>query len=259
MSRVRFAPGVTVKLYSIAVSHPARAARLMLHHKGIDHELVGVPPGAQRLMLRLHGFRGGTVPALRIDGRRVQGSLNLSRALDELQRMPPLFPADPRARAAVEDAERWGEAELQPVPRHLFRWALWRDRRLRRSFAETIGLPLAPVAAELMKPVSMYFARVVSKTSDESIRSELAGVRAQIDHVDELIAEGVIGGDEPNAADFQIATSVRVLMSFPQLRPLIEARPAGELAMRIAPRFGRPLPVEFPAEWIPRAGSAVSQ
>jgi glutathione S-transferase len=249
---------VNVKLYSIAVSHPARAAGLMLRYKGIRHELVDVPPGAQRLLLRLHGFRAGTVPALMIDGRRVQGSLNVSRALDELQPKPPLFPADPRARAAVEEAERWGEAELQPVPRHLFRWALSRDRRLRKNFAETMGLPLAPVAAEMMKPVSMYFARVVSKTTDESIRSELAALRGQIDHVDELIAGGVIGGDEPNAADFQIATSVRVLLSFPQLRPLIEARPAGELAMRIAPRFGRPLPVDFPARWIPRAGSAVS-
>jgi glutathione S-transferase len=257
MCRVRFAPGVTVRLYSIALSHPARAARLMLRHKGIEHELVDVPPGAQRVMLRLHGFRRGTVPALMIDGRRIQGSLNVSRALDELRPNPPLFPADPRARAAVEEAERWGDAELQPVPRHLFRWALSRDRRFRRSFAETIGLPLAPVAAEVMKPVSMYFARVVSETSDESIRSELAALRDQIDHVDELIAGGVIGEDEPNAADFQIATCVRVLMSFPQLRPLIEARPAGELAMRIAPRFGRPLPVEFPPEWIPRAGSAV--
>ena len=40
----------------------------------------------------------------------------------------------------------------------------------------------------------------------------------QIDHVDELIAAGVIGTEQPNAADFQIATSLRVLLNFPQLR-----------------------------------------
>jgi glutathione S-transferase len=73
--------------------------------------------------------------------------------------------------------------------------------------------------------------------------------------VDGLIAAGVIGGDEPNAADFQIATSVRVLLNFPQLRPLIESRPAAELAMRIAPRFGAPLPIKLPAEWVPQPGS----
>ena len=76
---------------------------------------------------------------------------------------------------------------------------------------------------------------------------------------DELIAEGVIGGERPNAADFQIATSVRVLLNFPQLRPLIEERPAGELAMRVAPGFGREMPVKLPPEWIPeRRGSGVS-
>ena len=124
-------PRVRVKLYSIAVSHPARAAGLMLRHKGIDYELVNLTPGSQRLLLRLNGFRGGTVPALAIDGRRVQGSLRVSRALEELEPEPPLFPADPEQRSAVEAAERWGEAVLQPVPRNLFRWCLARDAAAR--------------------------------------------------------------------------------------------------------------------------------
>ncbi|MEK6276750.1 MAG: hypothetical protein AABM29_01895 [Actinomycetota bacterium] len=71
--------------------------------------------------------------------------------------------------------------------------------------------------------------------------------------VDELIATGVIGAEQPNAADFQIATSVRVLMNYPQLRPLIEPRPAGDLAMRMVPGFGEPFPIEFAPEWIPAA------
>jgi glutathione S-transferase len=242
---------VKVKLYSIAVSHPARAAGLMLRHKGIEHEIVDIPPGTQRLMLRLNGFRGPTVPALKIEGRRVQGSLNVSRALEDLQPEPRLFPVDPQQRAAVEEAERWGEAELQPPPRNMFRWCVSRDYELRRNLAETTGISLAPLAARLMQPVAWYFARVVSETSEESIRADLAALPGQLDHVDELIAEGVIGGEQPNAADFQIATSVRVLLNFPQLRPLIESRPAGELAMRIAPRFGGQLPIALPAEWVP--------
>ena len=102
-----------------------------------------------------------------------------------------------------------------------------------------------------MKPVGWYFARVVSGVSEESIRSDIAALPARLDHVDELIGEGVIGGEQPNAADFQIATSIRVLLNFPQLRPLIEDRPAEELAMRIAPRFGDPVPLKLPAEWVP--------
>jgi glutathione S-transferase len=242
---------MTVKLYSISVSHPARTAGLMLRYKGIEHEIVDIPPGTQRVMLRVNGFRGATVPALKIDGRKVQGSLNVSRALEDMQPEPHLFPVDEELRRAVEEAERWGDAVLQPSPRNIFRWCISRDQELRRSLAQATGMPLPSLAATLMKPVGWYFARVVSGTSEESIRNDLAALPGQLDHVDELIAAGVIGGEQPNAADFQIATSVRVLLNFPQLRPLIEDRPAGELAMRIAPSFGGALPIELPAAWVP--------
>jgi glutathione S-transferase len=245
----------TVKLYSMGISHPARAAGLMLRYKGIEHEIVDIAPGMQRLMMRAYGFRGGTVPALRIDGRRVQGSLELSRALEELEPDPPLFPADPEQRAAVEEAERWGDAVLQPLPRNVFRWCAAHDGELRRSLAAATGMPLPAVAAQLTMPVAWYYSRVASGSSDESVRADLAALPAQLDHVDELIAAGVIGGEQPNAADFQIATSVRVLLNFPQLVPLIESRPAAELAMRIAPSFGRELPIKLPAEWLPQQSS----
>ena len=100
---------MAVKLYALALSHPSQAARLMLEHKGIEHEVKDLFPGAHPAQLRLAGFRAGTVPGLKIDGRRVQGSLDISRALDDLQAEPRLFPADPEQRRAVEDAEAWGE------------------------------------------------------------------------------------------------------------------------------------------------------
>ena len=119
---------------------------------------------------------------------------------------------------AVEDAERWGEAALQPLPRNIFRWCVARNRELRRSLAETTGMPLPWLAANLTQPVGWYFARVVSAATDESIRAQLAALPEQLDHVDGLIGAEVIGGKQPNAADFQIGTSVRVLLNFPQLR-----------------------------------------
>ena len=98
-----------VKLYSIPGSHPAAAARAMLEHKGIEYDRVDLPPVVSRVMMRLAGFPGNRVPALRIDGRKVQGSRNVSRELDVVKADPPLFPADPERRAAVEEAERWGD------------------------------------------------------------------------------------------------------------------------------------------------------
>jgi hypothetical protein len=70
-----------------------------------------------------------------------------------------------------------------------------------------------------------------------------------LDKVDGLIADAVFDGEELNAADFQIATSVRLLMCFDELRPAIQRRPTGAFVMRICPEFpGRIGPVLESAE-----------
>jgi glutathione S-transferase len=244
-----------VTLYSVGPSHPGRAARLMLEHKGIEHRLVNLPPGSQPFALRALGFRGARVPALKIDGRRVQGSRRISRFLDELQPEPALFPADPHRRAAVEDAERWGASSYQPGPRRMFRWALARDNGLRRNFAERASMPAPGLTAPLMQPVAAVFA-YASEADDARIRSVLAALPGQLDHVDELIEEGTLGGAELNAADFQIATTTRVMLNFAQLRPLIEGRPAGVHATKVSPSFGGEFPISLPEDWVPAAAGA---
>ena len=124
-SRVGLACSRDRRCTSIPVSNPANAVRGMLAYKRLDHRLVRFAPGFHPLLVRAAGFPGWTVPALEtVDGRKLQGSLAISRYLDELQPDPPLFPADRARRRAVEEAERWGEAELQPVPRRIFRRAL---------------------------------------------------------------------------------------------------------------------------------------
>jgi glutathione S-transferase len=69
------------------------------------------------------------------------------------------------------------------------------------------------------------------------VRRDLAELPAMLDRVDRWIEEGVIGQEEPNAADFQIAPSVRLLMTMEDLRRAIERRPAGELARRLVPEY----------------------
>ncbi len=240
---------MAVKLYALALSHPSQAARLMLERKGIEHEVKNLFPGAHPAQLRLAGFRAGTVPGLKIDGRRVQGSLGISRALDDLQAEPRLFPADPEQRRAVEDAEAWGEAELQPVPRRMFRWGASRRQSMRVWMARDLGIPAPNLMARAQKPLAHAFARM-AEVSDDRIRADIAALPSQLDHIDRLIADEVIGGDEPNAADFQIATTVRVFLAWDDIRPLVEGRPAGELAMRLLPRYPGPIPPFLPAEWL---------
>jgi glutathione S-transferase len=222
----------------------------MLERKGIEHQVADLLPGFHPLILRLAGFRGSTVPALRIDGRRLQGSLVISRALDEIRAEPRLFPSDPDQRHAVEDAERWGERELQPVPRRIFRWGVATEQKLRRWMgSEIVGVPAPGLMGALQAPMARAFARKVEAT-DEHVRSDLTQLPALLDHVDRLIGDRTIGSSEPNAADFQIGTSVRVLMEFEDLARLIEGRPAGELATRLLPDYPGPVPPFLPREWL---------
>ena len=92
------------KLYALSLSHPSQAARLMLEHKGIEHQIVDLMPGMHPLQLRAAGFRGGTVPALKLDGRRIQGSLLISRALEQVRPEPTALPG----RRAYGDRRRGG-------------------------------------------------------------------------------------------------------------------------------------------------------
>ena len=61
----------------------------------------------------------------------------------------------------------------------------------------------------------------------------------------------MLGGAEPNVADYQVATSLALLASHDDLRPLIAARPAGALMERIAPGYPGRMPPAFPPDWLP--------
>src|SRR5262249_26055907 len=163
------------------------------------------------------GFRGTTVPALRIDGRCLQNTLTISRALEALRSEPRLFPAEPARREAVEHAEQWGEAVLQPLPRRLSWLALARDRSSLRSFAQGAHLrvPLGP-AVRIAAPI-IAIERRINAATDAAVRADIASLPGLLDHVDSLLESGTLGDEELNAADYQIATSIRLLLCFDDL------------------------------------------
>ena len=236
------------KLYALPFSHPALAARLMLERAGIDHEVANLTMGIHPLLLRKAGFAGGTVPALVMDGRKIQGSLEISRAIEARGPAGILFPVDPTARRRVEEAEGWAERELQPIPRRLFRWALARDAGLRKRLARRVGLPLPRLVGTLMKPLVARLARI-SRANDASVREDFERLPEFLDRVDGWVADGTIGGRDLNAADYQIGTTLRAMMAMEDFAPLLEGRPAAELARRVVPDYPGWLPSVIPPEW----------
>ncbi|MEX2252615.1 MAG: glutathione S-transferase N-terminal domain-containing protein [Thermoleophilaceae bacterium] len=238
------------RLFNVPGSHPSLAARLMLQRKGIDYRRIDLVPAMHKLILPLLRFEGTTVPALEIDGRKLQGTREISRALDELRPAPPLFPADPSQRAAVEDAERWGDDELQSVPRRLVWAGFGRDSSSSASFLEgaRLGVPIA-LAARTVAPI-VIAEKLINDVDDEQTERDLAELPGLLDHADALIANGVIGGSEPNAADFQILTSVRLLDLMDDLRPALDGRASLGAARRLVPEYPGHLPAVFPDEWL---------
>ncbi len=236
-------------LFVIPGSHPSIGARLMLELKGIDYRRVDLVPVLSKGILRAARFSAVTVPALILDGTRIQGSGAIARALDDAVPEPALLPADPARRTAVEAAERWGDEILQPIPRRIVWNVLSRDARGRRSYLEgaRLGIPVG-LAAMTAAPL-VYLSKRFNGGDDATVRRDLEGLPATLDEADRLLAEGVIGGETANVADFQIAPSIRLLMTLDDVRPALEGRPIADYALRLVPDYPGYAPSALPAAW----------
>jgi len=241
---------MNARLYVIPASHPSIAVQLMLEHKGIPYKRTDLLPVISKGVLRAVGFPGITVPALKIEGDKVQGSRQIARELERLRPEPPLFPADPEQRKAVEEAERFGDEELQHPIRQILWWGMKKDRSPLRGYSEgaRIGMPIG-LAVKTAAPIVALSARF-NEADDENTRRDLELLPGLLDKVDAYVASGVLGGERPNVADFQIAPSIGLAMTLDDLRPAIENRPAGELARRFVPNYPGKMPPVLPPEWL---------
>jgi glutathione S-transferase len=255
---------VRARLFGMKHSHPVLASRMALELAGIPFVAHDLLPGLHGIVVRARGFQAWTVPALEFDGRKVQGSLAIARELDRIAPWAGLFPNDPHRRVPIEQAERFGHDELQPIARRVFRWAGARDSGVRVWMARyVVGAPVPTLAGSALKPVMMFFGSVVSKANDAQVREDLARLGVLLNQVDALLDQGMIGGDTPNAADLQILTSIRLLIAHEDLRPAIAPRPCGEAALCLIPDYPRsgpdalpPIPAALPTDWLlpaPRA------
>ena len=241
---------IDVRLFTIPGSHPGVSVQRMLDHKGIPYRRTDLLPVVSWGVLRALRFPRVTVPAIVIDGRRIQGSREITRELERIRPEPPLFPADSDHRRAVEEVERFGDEDLQQRVRQILLWMLRKDAAPLRSYLEgaRIGLPHG-LGVKMAGPFLALDARS-HEASDANVRHDLSILPGMLQRIDDWIAEGVLGGAQLNAADFQIAPSLRLAMSLDDLRPAIEGRPAGELALRVVPHYPGRIPPMLPAAWL---------
>lgn len=229
-------------LYVIHGSHPCACAEKALQLKRQEYRVVELPP-ILHVPVQWWRFRRTRLPNLVLgSGEKVTGSRAIVHRLDQLVSQPPLLPQDPAARARVEQAEEWGDEVLQPVVNRLFWAGLLARPDAIASYAEGSRLPLPSFATRRLTPLMSRLGAMRNGASAQQAQVDLAGLPAQLDRIDRWIAEDVIGGEQPNAADLQLAPSVRILGTFADVRPLLEDRPCWTLARRLFPTYPGEMP-----------------
>ena len=237
-------------LYALPASHPCAAVELALRLKGIDFRRIDMIPVVSKAQ-QWARFRALTVPALEFDdGEKVLGSREIIRALEHRAPAPPMLPADGRERRAVEEAERWGDEVLQPLARRIAWAALVRSTGSMMGFAVDADLPVPDPMVKLSAPLVARLSAHFNGASDPAVRADLINLDFHLDRADRFIERGALGGTEtPNAADLQIGSGVRLLLTIEDLVPRIEGRPCETVARRWFARY----PGRVPAGTLPQA------
>jgi glutathione S-transferase len=239
------APELT--LHVLPPSHPCMTVRAALHHKQLEYELVEFVPGRHvEPMQEIYGEGNSTVPGLLIDGEPVHGSRAILARLEQLAPEPTLYPS-----AAVREAERWGDEELQDLGRRL----PWGALHFRPEAMGTFGGgdPLngagTDFAIGFLRATWRYHGITAAR-----LQEDLAGLPAKLAHVEQLAERGVIGGEQPTAADLQIGATLRVLLTLGDIRPLLEGSAGEAIARRHFAEYPGNVPAgAFPAGWTPAA------
>jgi glutathione S-transferase len=215
-----------------------------LELKGLEYERIDYSPGEHvERMQEIYGEGNYTVPGMLIEGEPVHGSRAIVAALDALEPEPGLYPTD-----AVREAERWGDVELQDLGRRLPWGALHFRPESMGTFAGRGQLdgPGTDFAIKYIHTSWRYH-----KISAARLYDDLAGLPEKLAHIEALAADGVIGGEQPNAADLQIGATVRVLLNLADLHPLLHGSSGERIARELFPDYPGEVPAgAFPAGWV---------
>jgi glutathione S-transferase len=237
-----------ITLHVLPPSHPCMTARAALELKGLEYQAVDLDLGKHGNQVEeIYGEGNRTVPGMSIDGELVHGSTAILARLEELVPENPLYPPDKADE--VRAAELWADGHLQDLGRRLPWGALYFRPEAMGTFGGGGG-PLDPAGTDF----AMKFVRSTWKyhgITCELIADDLKAFPAMVDQISEFAAQDLIDGEEPTAADLQIAATIRVLLTVGDLHATLEGTPAEKIARRYFPDYDGLVPAgAFPAGWI---------
>ena len=185
-------------LYGAAYSVYVRSARLALAEKGVPYRLeevdVFAPGGPPAEHLARHPF--GRIPAFEHDGLSLYETGAIIRYVDEAFDGPPLQPADPRARARMNQA-------LGLMDAYAYRTLVW------DIFVERVDRPAR------------------ARPADEArIAEALPKAETCLSALEAILGDGPwLAGEAPSLADLHAAPMFALFRRAPEGRDLMAAHP----------------------------------
>lgn len=238
-------------LHVVPFSHPCLAVSAALDRLGHEYETVELATGQQGDEVeKVYGEGRRTVPGLLVDEEPVHGTAAIFARLDELNPDAGLYPA--AVAEQIRELEPGLAEELQMSARVLVFGAMHFRPESMGTFAGVEQLDPAGVdfAIKSMRAAWRYL-----EITAERVHATLRELPSQLDAVDALIDAGAIGGEEPTAADFQLGSSLHLLVQIGDVRPLVEERPAAKLLSLFEPGKGDVSAGAFPPGWVPSTRS----
>ena len=115
-----------------------------------------------------------------------------------------------------------------------------------------LGLDLQGGAHLILQVVVKDAVNAETDNTLARLQQDLAGLPQLLARVEQLGADGVIGGEQPNAADLQIGATMRVLLTVEDLQPLLRGGVGERIAQSLFPEYQGAVPAgAYPAGWVP--------
>jgi glutathione S-transferase len=218
-----------------------------LDRLGFEYETVELITGRhQEEVEKVYGEGRRTVPGLLVDEEPVHGTPSIFARLDELHPDAGLYPA--AVAGQIRELEPALAEELQMSARVLVFGAMHFRPESMGTFA---GVPQLDPGGVDFAIKSMRAAWRYLGIDAQRVHATLQELPGQLDAVDALLEAGVIGGERPTAADFQLGSSLHLLVQIGDVRPLVEARPSAKLLSLFEPGKGDVSAGAFPPGWVP--------